>query len=162
MNAIGDMRLAGASDFDFLLGSWKVEHRKLRDRLAGSSDWFSFTGTMHADPILGGLGNFDQNVIDAPEGAYQACTLRMFHPETRLWSLHWIDGRDPKIDAPLFGSFANDVGTFFGDDLFRERPIKLRFHWSQEGPAKARWDQAFSPDDGKSWEVNWMMEFTRA
>ncbi len=53
---------------------------------------------------LNGLGNFDQNVIDQPEGRYEACTLRLYHPDTKQWSLHWIDGRDPKIDPPLYGA----------------------------------------------------------
>lgn len=162
MNAERSGRPAGAGDFDFILGSWRVRHRKLRERLVGSTDWIVFDGTMHADPILGGLGNFDRNVIDLPEGRYEACTLRLFHPDTRQWSLHWIDGRDPKIDAPLFGAFEDGVGTFHGDDNFGGRPIRLRFHWEQPSPGTARWNQAFSPDGGQSWEVNWIMEFTRA
>ena len=71
MNAERSARPAGAGDFDFILGSWRVRHRKLRERLAGSTDWIVFDGTMHADPILGGLGNFDRNVIDLPEGRYE-------------------------------------------------------------------------------------------
>jgi hypothetical protein len=152
----------GAADFDFLIGSWSVAHRKLRDRLVGSTEWFEFGGTMQAEAILGGLGNFDKNVIGLPEGGYEACTLRLFHRDTGQWSLHWIDGRDPKLDPPLFGSFKDGIGTFHGDDSFRGRPIKLRFHWELLAPGKARWDQAFSPDAGESWETNWVMEFTRA
>lgn len=152
---------AGASDFDFIHGSWRVAHRKLRDRLAGSNDWFEFGGSMHAEQILGGLGNFDQNVIDLPEGRYRACTLRLFHADSSRWSLHWIDGRDPKIDPPLFGAFKDGVGIFYGNDSFKGKPIKLRFRWEQRGAGKARWEQAFSDDGGRSWETNWIMEFTR-
>lgn len=162
MNAALPPRPAGAADFDFILGSWNVRHRKLRERLAGSTDWFEFGGTMHAEPILGGLGNFDQNVIGLPEGSYRACTLRLFHQDSGQWSLHWIDGRDPKIDPPLFGAFNGAVGTFTGNDSFNGRPIGVRFHWERLEAGKARWDQAFSADGGATWETNWIMEFTRA
>jgi hypothetical protein len=153
---------AGARDFDFIHGSWRVRHRRLAERLAGSSEWLEFGGRMHAEPILGGLGNFDQNVIELPDGHYEACTLRLFHRDNGQWSLHWIDGRDPKIDAPLFGVFNDGVGIFHGDDSFRGRAIKLRFRWEQLAPDHARWDQAFSADGGSSWEINWVMEFTRS
>lgn len=153
---------AGARDFDFIHGSWRVRHRKLRERLAGSIDWEEFGGTMHAEPILAGLGNFDRNVIDLPGGQYEACTLRLFHPATGQWSLHWIDGRNPGIDPPLHGAFQDGVGTFYGDDRFRGQPIRLRFHWERRTPDSARWSQAFSADGGTSWETNWVMEFSRA
>lgn len=159
---VAPARPPGAADFDFVHGSWRVRHRKLRERLAGCRDWLEFGGTMHADPILGGLGNFDRNLIDLPEGSYEACTLRLFHPDTAQWSLHWIDGRNPGIDPPLHGAFENGVGTFHGDDVFDGRPIRIRFHWEQPEPGRARWDQAFSADGGTSWEVNWIMEFARS
>ena len=161
MSEAFSLRPPGAQDFDFIHGSWVVKHRKLREPLAGSSDWISFGGTMRAEPILRGLGNFDQNVIEFPAGRYEACTLRLFHPGSSQWSLHWIDGRDPKIDPPLFGSFKAGVGTFYGDDHLRDLAIKVRFLWEHSEPGKARWDQAFSPDGGHSWETNWFMEFTR-
>jgi hypothetical protein len=116
---------------------------------------------MEADPILSGLGNFDRNVIDLPGERYEASTLRLFHPDTGQWSLHWIDGRDPKIDPPLYGAFKDGVGTFFGDDSFRGRPIRLRFLWVRPTPTRARWTQAFSADGGATWEINWIMEFSR-
>lgn len=153
---------AGAGDFDFIHGSWRVHHRKLRERLAGSTDWIEFGGTMEAESILGGLANFDRNVIDLPGGRYDASTLRLFHPDTDQWSLHWIDGRDPRIDPPLYGKFESGIGTFFGDDTFRGQPIRLRFLWQRPTPVTARWEQAFSADGGATWETNWIMEFNRA
>jgi len=152
----------GAHDFDFIHGAWRVRHRRLGTRLAASSDWAEFGGTMHADPILGGLGNFDQNVIDLPEGRYEACTLRLFDSRNATWSLTWIDARQAKLDPPVIGQFSDGVGTFYGDDILDGRPIRVRFLWSDITPRSARWEQAFSADAGESWETNWIMEFTRA
>lgn len=148
-------------DFDFLLGDWRVRHRRLVRRMVGDTRWVEFDGTMRARPILGGLGNFDENDIDLPEGRYEACTVRLYNAATRLWSIHWIDGRVMRIDAPMVGAFVDGVGTFFGEDTFDGRAIRIRFLWSQITPASARWEQAFSGDGGHNWEVNWIMEFAR-
>ena len=153
---------SGARDFDFIHGSWVVRHRRLKDRLVGSLDWQEFGGSMVAEPILGGLGNFDRNVIDLPAGPYEACTLRLFDPRTFLWSIHWIDGRDPQVGPPVVGSFANGAGLFIGSDVLDGRPISVRFEWSRITASSARWEQAFSADGGDSWELNWEMDFRRS
>lgn len=153
--------MTGASDFDFLHGSWRVSHERLVQRLKGSNDWARFGGTMHAKPILGGVGNFDENVIELPQGTYQACTVRLFDAQHSKWSIYWIDGRDPKLDQPVHGGFEKGVGTFYGDDVFEGRPIRIRFLWSEITPRSARWEQAFSADRGATWETNWIMQFAR-
>jgi len=154
-------RPQGAADFDFLIGKWTVEHRKLRHRLQGSDDWLTFSGTMNATLILGGLGNFDENVLRQPDGTYQACTVRIFDPASSRWSIRWIDGRSPRLDPPVVGAFRDGIGTFFGDDVLDGRPVRVRFSWSDISSAGARWEQAFSADGGASWEVNWVMEFRK-
>jgi hypothetical protein len=151
----------GAGDFDFFLGQWTVAHRKLKERLRQNEEWIEFGGTVRVRPILAGLGNFDENVIDLPQGRYEACTLRFFDPKTSQWAIYWIDGRAPKLDPPLFGTFHQGVGTFMGDDQWEGRPIKVRFFWTPIDHDHCRWEQALSPDGGKSWETNWIMEFHR-
>jgi hypothetical protein len=154
-------RPEGAADFDFLHGEWLVRHRKLVRRLTGCDEWQTFSGAIRAATILAGLGNIDENVIDAPSGRYEALTVRTFDPETSLWTIHWIDGRDPKPDAPVTGSFVDGVGTFLGTDVLDGRPIEIRFVWSDVTATTARWEQAFSSDGGATWEVNWRMDFRR-
>jgi hypothetical protein len=148
-----------ASDFDFLHGEWDVAHRRLKRRLVGDTEWQDFGGTCRVRPILGGLGNFDENVIDLPAGRYEACTLRLFNGGR--WSIHWIDGRDPKLDLPMQGAFEGGVGRFFSDETFEDRPVKVRFLWHEITARSATWEQAMSADGGASWETNWIMRFAR-
>lgn len=150
------------SDFDFLAGSWRVRHRRLKARLAGSTEWEQFDGTSTLWPTLGGLGTVDDNVIELPAGTYRAVGIRAFDIKTRQWSIWWLDLRNPVIDAPVQGGFNDGVGTFLADEMFEGRPIKVRFRWSEITPNSAKWDQAFSPDGGAHWETNWVMDFTRA
>ena len=154
--------MSSPHDFDFFHGRWTVHHRRLKDRLVGCAQWEVFGGTTCVQPLLGGAGNVDDNVLDLPAGAYRAATLRSFDPATRQWAIWWLDGRHPHtLDAPMVGRFENGIGTFFADETFRGQPIRVRFLWSNITPATARWEQAFSPDGGKTWETNWLMDFTR-
>lgn len=153
----------GVHDFDFLFGSWRVSHRKLKKRLANSSEWLEFTGQCIAQPIMAGTGNVDDNFLDDPKGGYRAAALRHFNPSKQEWSIWWFDERYPdvSIDPPVRGRFENGVGIFLADDTLEGKPIKVRFQWSEITATSARWQQAFSPDGGKNWETNWDMHFER-
>jgi hypothetical protein len=152
----------GRQDFDFFAGRWIVAHRRLRQRLAGDTHWEEFAGTCESRPIIGGLGNVDDNILQLPAGTYRAATLRLFDPAARLWSIWWIDSRAMRLEPPVHGRFENGVGTFLGDDLLDNRPIQVRFIWSEITAASARWEQAFSADGGETWEANWIMKFQHA
>jgi hypothetical protein len=152
----------GADDFDFFVGDWMIHHHQLRHRLAGDKEWLEFSGTTRMRKILGGLGNLDETEIRSPRGAYHGATLRLFDPETGSWSIYWLDSRRPAIDTPMRGRFEGGIGYFHADESFEDRPIRVRFIWTPISSVACRWEQAFSPDSGASWETNWIMEFTRA
>lgn len=153
---------AHTHDWQWLLGSWDVWHRRLKERLAGSDDWEEFPGKSVFWMTLGGLGNVDDNVIDIPSGTYRGLSIRAFDPRTGTWAIWWLDSRAAtRIEPPVRGGFKSDTGTFTGRDTFKDRPIVMRFRWSDVHGARPWWEQAFSPDDGKSWEVNWRNYFTR-
>lgn len=156
--------LASLHDFDFLAGRWRVHHRRLRERLAGSHEWVEFEGTCEMRPLMDGYANVDDNVLNMPEGAYRGIGLRSYDTKTGQWAIWWVDSRNPHaaLDPPVKGRFENGVGTFYSDDTLRGKPIRVRYTWSQVTPRSAHWEQAFSPDAGKTWEVNWVMDFVRA
>ena len=164
--AVQDTTTQGTSsehDFDFLIGSWKVQHRKLVHRFANDDTWQVFSGTCVMQPLLSRHANVDENVMDVPGAPYKAIALRSFDPNKRTWSIWWLDGRNPgHLDVPVVGSFHNGVGTFFANDTFEGRPIVIRFRWFDISENSAKWQQAFSEDDGETWETNWFMEFHRA
>ena len=151
----------GESDFDFFIGRWSVAHHRLKERLAGCTEWVEFGGTCITQKILGGLGNMDDNFLDMPGEAYRAVTLRSYNLQSRQWSIWWLDGRYPgTLDTPMVGRFEDGVGTFYADETLAGRPIRIRFLWTQPKPGKPRWEQAFSADAGAAWETNWLMDFT--
>ena len=154
--------IAGLDDWTFIEGRWRVHHRRLVARLAGSDEWQEFEGTSQLWPLMAGAGNVDDNFIDLPGDPYRAASLRSFNPATGDWSIWWLDGRNPgRLDPPVVGSFENGIGTFIAPDTFEGREILVRFVWSDITATTCRWEQAFSTDDGATWEVNWIMESTK-
>ena len=148
-------------DWDFLVGSWTVRHRRLKERLAGSTEWEEFAGTSVLWKTLGGLGTADDNLLELPSGTYRAVGIRAYDAQSARWSIWWLDARSLDIDPPVRGGFKDGLGTFVGEDSLNGRPILVRFQWSDITPTSAHWEQAFSPDGGATWETNWTMEFTR-
>jgi hypothetical protein len=149
-----------AHDFDFWMGSWHVRNRRLRERLSGSEEWDDFESRVAARPLPGGMGNEDVYCTDF-DGGFIGMSFRFFDPETNTWSIYWADSRRPGLlDPPVLGSFDGDTGIFEGSDTFDGRPILVRFTWSGIRTPTPRWEQAFSDDDGETWETNWVMDFT--
>jgi hypothetical protein len=157
---------APSADFDFLMGIWRCHHRYRVGRLAGCDDWIEFDGTCAARKILGGAGNTDENDIAMPGSRYRAMSLRLWDPERLHWTIHWLDSRMPgRIGPPVRGGFKQrpdgPFGVFFGDDEVDGRAVQVRFIWSRIATQSPRWEQAFSRDEGSSWETNWYMDFMR-
>jgi hypothetical protein len=156
------MPVSGENDFDFLRGRWCVRHRRLAKRLANSDDWEEFDGVMLSQPILGGQGNIDDNVLNYPGGTFRAAAVRAFDVESGTWSIWWLDARYPTtLGTPLIGGFASGVGEFYADEIFDGRPVRTRFLWTNVETPTPRWQQAFSIDGGATWETNWIMDFRR-
>ena len=147
-------------DFDFIIGDWKVRHRRLNERFSGCTDWTEFEGLSSTHKILGGFGNLEDNILHFPDGQFRAVALRSYCKELGTWSIWWLDGRNPTaVDTPVRGKFQDGVGTFFAEDFLNGEPIKVRFTWTAKSGSNPRWEQAFSRDSGSTWEVNWQMEF---
>jgi hypothetical protein len=152
--------LSGLHDFDFMVGSWQVRHRRTDP---GMQDWKEFKGTSSTRTIMDGAGNVEDNVLELPSGTYRAAAVRAYDRASGLWAIWWIDGRHPhaRLDPPVRGRFENGIGRFYCDDVIDGKPIRLRFTWTFTGTNTARWEQAFSADAGKTWDTNWTMDFSR-
>ncbi|MFN8515037.1 MAG: hypothetical protein U0841_21120 [Chloroflexia bacterium] len=151
----------GRAEFDFLIGTWRSRHRRLRERLKGSDDWEEFEGLSEGRMVLGGLGNFDEITIERESGRAHGLTLRLYNPVARQWSLYWSSSLTGTLDVPMVGEFVAGRGEFYAQEQHEGRQVLSRFIWSAITPTSCRWEQALSPDGGKSWETNWIMEFTR-
>jgi hypothetical protein len=152
----------GRVDFDFLIGNWEGHQRRLRERLKDSTEWEEFESDLTVQRILGGLGNFDEIVFHREGGDMIGVTLRLFDIEHQQWRIYWAADRSGGVlDVPMVGSFKDGRGLFYAQELFEGKAIFSRFIWTVFSEDKCRWEQAFSPDGGQTWETNWMADFTR-
>ena len=153
----------GLHDFDFLVGHWRAHHRKLKHRLAHSQEWTEFDGTLDNQALMGGYSNVDDTVLNVPGAPYRGVALRSFDPKSQQWSIWWLDSRTPSdpLDPPMIGSFHDGLGTFYGDDTVNGKRVRARFLWFKITPTSGHWEQADSPDGGKTWETNWVQDIQR-
>lgn len=146
------------TDFDFLAGKWTMENKRLKCRLKNCTEWIEYKSSSdNLGTILNGIGNLDfyrtsYNQVNSTP--YEGITVRLFNPKTRLWSLYWADSNLGTMDPPVVGSFEGSVGTFYCKDTFAGKPVLVMFKWDKTDADNPVWSQAFSADNGVTWEMN--------
>jgi hypothetical protein len=154
----------GSHDFDFLIGNWKAHVRRLPDRLNNSTTWVEYDGISNHKKLLDSNSNFEEFDVTSTDKKLRikAQTLRLYNPVSKQWSIFLVDVDNGTIGLPpVVGSFNGTRGEFFDQEDFKGRAILVRYLWLNLGPNSARMEQSFSPDGGKTWEVNWICELSR-
>ena len=145
---------SSVKDFDYLIGHWNLKNRKLKSRLTNNTEWVEFESKVEMYQVLQGVGNIDKYTDTASGKPYEGIALRLFDSKTRLWRIYWADSNAGILDPPVVGSFENGIGHFFCKDTFNGKAIIVVFRWDVRNPNLPIWSQAFSPDNGKTWEWN--------
>jgi hypothetical protein len=152
----------GQHDFDFELGTWKIHLKRLLHPLTGSNSWVEFDGTTVTRKVWDGRSQIEEFEVDSPSGHVEGLTLRLYSPLSHQWSLYWANSKNGSMAGPpTIGEFKNGQGQFFDQEVFNGRTIFARYVWSQITPNSAHFEQSFSDDGGKTWEVNWITDQTR-
>jgi hypothetical protein len=152
----------GQHDFDFELGSWKIHLKRLVHPLTGSTTWVEFDGTSVTRKVWDGRSQIEEFETDSPAaGHIEGLTLRLYNPQTHEWRLYWANAKDGTLVVPQIGEFKNGRGEFYAQDIFNGRSILIRFIWSDTNTTEPHFEQSFSDDGGKTWEVNWITDQTR-
>ncbi|MDV3257815.1 MAG: hypothetical protein LOX97_08565 [Sphingomonas sp.] len=148
----------GQHDFDWEFGSWNTSVRVLRNPLTGEApDWVTFEGTSVVKPLLGGRANFVELSVKNASGSIEGGALRLYKPRTGHWNVNYASLSNGVLTAPVFGSFdGNGRGEFVGQDQLDGRTILVRFVMTRVSPTEARFEQFYSVDGGKAWELNWL------
>ena len=149
----------GAHDFDWDIGTWKTHQRRLLHPLTGSTTWVEYEGTDVVRRIWDGA-NVGEVRADGPAGHLEILTLRLYDPETHEWSIYFTHRGGGTLGVPAIGTFKNGRGDFYDQENYNGRTILLRFSVSDITPSTCHFEQAFSADGGRSWEVNFAVTET--
>lgn len=152
----------GQHDFDFEIGTWKTHLRRLVHPLTGSTTWVELEGTTVVRKVWNGRANLAELEADNASGHLEVLSLRLYDPQSHQWSLSSANSKSGTLSQPVSGEFRNGRGEFFDQESFNGRTILVRNVWSDITADSCRFEQAFSDDGGKTWEVNWIAVDTRS
>lgn len=158
--AITASETSSSHDFDYLVGSWNIKNRTLKAPRAGRHEWEEFDATQEFRLILLGLGNYDIFHTEFDGKPFEGLTVRLFDPQTRLWTIYWADSKAMKLDGGKVGSFNGSEGDFFGREVVDGNDVIVKFHWDKRDPKAPIYSRAFSADAGRTWEWNWCSNFS--
>lgn len=156
-----DAKRDGARDFDFEIGTWKTHVKRRVKPLTGSDTWVEYEGTSIVRALMGGSANMVELDVAGPAGRIEGVSLRLYNSEARQWSLNFASRAGGTMTPPVTGEFRNGRGEFYGADTLGPRAILVRFVIFDVTPDSCRFEQSFSDDGGKTWEVNWIATDTR-
>jgi hypothetical protein len=151
----------GQKDFDWEIGSWTTHLKRLTKPLSGSTEWVEYDGTSDVRPVMGGRANLVELNVAGPAGRIEGISLRLYNPQAHQWSVSFASAAGGVLTPATIGGFRGGCGEFYAQDTWNGRAILVRFVISDITPTSAHFEQAFSADGGKSWEVNWIATDTR-
>jgi hypothetical protein len=154
----------GRHDFDYLIGSWKIHLKRLVNPLTGSKQWVEFDGKVTCQKIWDGRGELEQFDVDSPQKhiVIHGLTIRLYDGKTRQWHIYWSNADRGVIDwPPVAGHFTNGRGEFYDQEDHDGKPILVRYLWTRTDTTSPHFEQSYSADWGKTWEVNWVTDQTR-
>lgn len=151
----------GQHDFDWEIGSWRTHLKRLERPLSGSTTWLEYEGTSIVREVWDGGANLVELDVSGPAGRIEGMSLRLYSPQSRQWSLNFANRRNGLLTTPVIGEFRDGRGEFYSQEQFDGRAILTRFVITVISPDSAHFEQAYSDDGGRTWEVNWIADDTR-
>ena len=162
IGAFAQPKRDGQHDFDFEIGTWKTHLRRLVKPLTGSTKWVEMDGVSTVRKVLNGRANLVELIADGDGGAhFEGMSLRLYNPQSGQWSLNFANAADGLLTTPTIGEFRNGRGEFYDQETLNGRAILVRFVITPINDDLCRFEQAYSDDGGKTWEVNWIATDTR-
>ncbi|HET7228794.1 MAG TPA: hypothetical protein VFJ16_02195 [Longimicrobium sp.] len=151
----------GQHDFDFEIGTWNTHLRRLQNPLSGSTTWVEYTGTTVVRKVWDGRANLVELTVSGPAGRLEALSLRLYDPQSHQWSLNFANARGGGMGVPSVGEFRDGRGEFISHEDYNGRMVLVRFVITPLAAGSCRFEQSFSADGGKTWELNWVAVDTR-
>ena len=137
----------------------------LPDRLNNSNTWDEYDGISNHHKILDSNANFEQFEVTSTDKKLhiKAPDAAPVQSRTRASgaSISSMLDNGTLDTPPVVGGFNGKRGEFFHQENFKGRTILVRYVWLDHFAEVVAHGAVFSPDGGKTWEVNWICELSR-
>ena len=150
----------GSHDFDWDIGAWSTHQRRRLRPLTGSNAWVDYNGTDIVRKLWDGA-NTGMIEADGPAGHLEIFTIRLYDPDSHQWGIAFTHPASGVMSPTLTGEFRNGRAEFYDQEPYKGRQILVRFAISDITADSCRFEQSFSDDGGKTWEVNFIVTETR-
>ena len=151
----------GQHDFEFEFGTWNTHVSRLVHPLTGSKEWSEYNGITVVHKVWNGVANLLELDMKNASSHLQLASFRLYDPATRQWALYVANSHGGTLGVPAIGGFADGRGVFYDKEAWEGKPILVRFVITPRSADAIHFEQAFSVDNGKTWETNWIADDTR-
>jgi len=151
----------GSHDFDFNIGTWKTNIKRLKNPLSGTTEWINMEGTVTVRKVWGGKASLEEIEVNSPGGHWEGATLFLYNPTSRQWSQNFVSAGDNILESPTIGSFKNNVGELYAQETHKGRRVLVKGTWSHIVADSHQYEEAYSADGGKTWETYFSASLTR-
>jgi len=149
-------------DFDFEFGRpWTAHLHLLGKPLAGSHSWMDFRGTLVSHQLWNGKGNISELVVRNGSSSIVGGALHLYNPDTREWSVWFANAATGTLGVPAVGRFEHGRGVLYDREAYHGRMVRVRQIFSNISAHTFDFHQAFSTDNGKTWETNLIINYAR-
>ena len=152
----------GAHDFDFDLGVWRTHITRRLHPLTGSDETIQLTGTVTVRKLWDGRAQVEEIEADGPKGHWEGMTVFLYDREACQWSMNFANSSVGRFTTPMTGGFENGRGELISQDTLDGRWILVRGVWSNITPTSHTYQESYSADGGRTWEVVFTATKTKA
>jgi hypothetical protein len=95
----------GQQDFDWEIGTWDTQLKRLRQPLSGKTEWLDYAGTSVIVPVMDKRANLVELDVRGPAGRITGVSLRLYQPATGQWTLNFANLANGVLTDPMVGAF---------------------------------------------------------
>lgn len=138
--------------FDFWIGDWDATWKNPD----GSESHGRNTVTRHMD---GKAVKESFSVLDGPTKGYKGESYSVFEKRSQQWKQTWIDNGGGYLE--FTGHADGDTRIFARSMVINGKVMMARMRFYNIQPNSFSWDWESSADEGKTWKLNWRIEYRR-
>jgi hypothetical protein len=143
--------------FDFLEGQWDAVCR-----VPTKDGWEEAPGRLTATRDLDGKLSVEHFEGIYHGGALKGFGLRAYNRETGEWEHTWTDTLQPGHFHVWKGAFSNGKIDLLGEWDEDGKHVRSRLTWSDIKSDSAHWESSRSVDEGKTWQIHWVIDIRRS